>query len=309
MKQIFTFLAAVLLTASTYAQVGIGTTIPNPSAALDITSTTKGLLTPRMTQAQRNAISSPATGLIVWCSNCGNSGELQVYNGTTWTNVIGGTASAVPIPLTTQVASNGSGGTYTFLNHNLGADVSLDPHVPAVGLQGGHIQWGKSGPANWLGAANDGPNGFAAAPTLGNANAGAVSSWSTTAAANGSWGATKTANDPCPTGYRVPTMAEWINVDSNNTRIRTGTFTDNSTEYGSALHYGPNASIKALTLPSAGYRDSSNGSLINRGGTGVYWSSTENSSNSLLYNFYNSYVLPATALPRTYAFSIRCIAE
>ena len=40
MKQIFTFLAAVVLTASTFAQVGIGTTIPNPSAALDITSTT-----------------------------------------------------------------------------------------------------------------------------------------------------------------------------------------------------------------------------------------------------------------------------
>ncbi len=61
---------------------------------MDVTSTTKGLLPPRMTQAQRNAIVSPAAGLLIWCTNCGASGEFQGYNGTTWTNLIGGTASA-----------------------------------------------------------------------------------------------------------------------------------------------------------------------------------------------------------------------
>jgi hypothetical protein len=66
MKQIFTFLAAVVLTASTYAQVGIGTTDPNGSAALDITSTTKGLLPPRMTTDERDLITSAAKGLIVF---------------------------------------------------------------------------------------------------------------------------------------------------------------------------------------------------------------------------------------------------
>ncbi len=45
---------------------GIGTTFPNASSLLDITSTTKGILIPRMTQAQRNAISSPATGLMIF---------------------------------------------------------------------------------------------------------------------------------------------------------------------------------------------------------------------------------------------------
>ena len=53
MKQFFTFLVAVLLTATTYAQVGVGTTTPDASSALDITSTTKGLLIPRMTETQR----------------------------------------------------------------------------------------------------------------------------------------------------------------------------------------------------------------------------------------------------------------
>lgn len=46
--------------------VGIGTTAPNASAALDIVATNKGLLIPRMTEAQRNAIASPANGLLVY---------------------------------------------------------------------------------------------------------------------------------------------------------------------------------------------------------------------------------------------------
>lgn len=49
-----------------YTQVGIGTTTPNASSVLDITSTTQGFLTPRMTTAQRIAIVTPADGLVVY---------------------------------------------------------------------------------------------------------------------------------------------------------------------------------------------------------------------------------------------------
>ena len=51
------------------AQVGIGTATPNGSAQLDVTSTDKGVLLPRVTAAQRSAITSPATGLLVYQSN------------------------------------------------------------------------------------------------------------------------------------------------------------------------------------------------------------------------------------------------
>lgn len=55
----------LVLQASVYAQVGIGTTTPNSSAVVDISATDKGLLIPQMTAAQRTAIANPATGLLV----------------------------------------------------------------------------------------------------------------------------------------------------------------------------------------------------------------------------------------------------
>jgi len=70
--------------------VSVGIIGPEISAALDVNSTTKGFLPPRMTSADRNSISTPVAGLLIWCSNCGVSGELQVHNGSTWTNMIGG---------------------------------------------------------------------------------------------------------------------------------------------------------------------------------------------------------------------------
>jgi hypothetical protein len=76
-------------------QQGIGTATPDSSAALEIKSTTQGFLLPRMTDAQKTAISNPVAGLMIWCSNCGIAGEIEVYNGFSWTNMTGGAASPV----------------------------------------------------------------------------------------------------------------------------------------------------------------------------------------------------------------------
>ena len=83
MKQFYTFLAAVLLSATSVAQVGINTETPDASAALDISSTTKGLLIPRMTNAQRQAISNPAAGLQVFVTDF-DGGRFMFYDGTEW---------------------------------------------------------------------------------------------------------------------------------------------------------------------------------------------------------------------------------
>ncbi|MFT6842613.1 MAG: hypothetical protein ACJASR_001381 [Psychroserpens sp.] len=82
MKQFFSILATLLLTVNTFAQVGIGTANPDASAALDITSTTKGLLIPRMTETQRDAITSAATGLMIYQTD-GTAG-FYYYNGSSW---------------------------------------------------------------------------------------------------------------------------------------------------------------------------------------------------------------------------------
>ena len=82
MKQFLTLLAAVLLTATTYAQIGINNENPDASAALDITSTTGGLLVPRMTETQRDAISPAATGLMIYQTD-GTPG-FYYFNGNSW---------------------------------------------------------------------------------------------------------------------------------------------------------------------------------------------------------------------------------
>ena len=46
--------------------VGIGTGMPDSKSILDLTSTTKGLLPPRMTEVERDAIASPSTGLVIY---------------------------------------------------------------------------------------------------------------------------------------------------------------------------------------------------------------------------------------------------
>jgi len=83
------FLLAVLFCPQLFAQqnVGIGTNTPDNSALLDLTSVNKGLLIPRMTTAQRTAITAPATGLLVYDSNLQ---QFWYFNGTQWTVVAGG---------------------------------------------------------------------------------------------------------------------------------------------------------------------------------------------------------------------------
>jgi hypothetical protein len=64
--------------------IGIGTNTPHTSALLDVQSNTKGVLIPRMSQAEINAIASPAQGLIVFNTN---SNSFQFFNGVQWNNI------------------------------------------------------------------------------------------------------------------------------------------------------------------------------------------------------------------------------
>jgi len=80
-KLLFLLPIFVLLQLCLYAQVGIGTATPAASAKLDITSTTQGLLPPRMTTVQRDAIVSPATGLVIFNTT---TNSLETKNSSGW---------------------------------------------------------------------------------------------------------------------------------------------------------------------------------------------------------------------------------
>lgn len=74
-----------IINAQTTNNVGINTTTPHASAALDVVSTTQGMLVPRMTASQRGLISSPATGLMVYQSDA--PAGFYFYSGTAWTQL------------------------------------------------------------------------------------------------------------------------------------------------------------------------------------------------------------------------------
>jgi len=262
-----------------------------------------------------NTLNSTATGLT--SSNPITSNIYVVYN-----NSANNTGSDVQLKLTANIKDCACCGAFiapnvfkNFLCHNLGANITLDPNVPNIGLFGAKIQWGKRGPnttgdsrIDWQTAPNNGPLGFSAAPTAANTNIGAISGWSATNAADGSWvDYFKTIYDPCPAGYRVPVAAEWRGVLDNNTITKIGSFASSSTNFTSALHIGPNASSITLALPAAGVRAAS--SVVTYGFAAMYTSSTSYSSAnfSLYYDISTSQVLSSSA--RLDALSVRCIAE
>jgi hypothetical protein len=90
-KPLFLFILVLFSGYHLYSQVGINNdnSTPDPSAMLDIKSTSKGLLIPRMDSAQRVTIPGPATGLLVYQTD-GTDG-FYFFNGTEWINLNGNT--------------------------------------------------------------------------------------------------------------------------------------------------------------------------------------------------------------------------
>ena len=91
-KLIFLLPIFVLLQLCLYAQVGIGTATPAASAKLDVSSTTQGFLPPRMTTTQRDAIVSPATGLVIFNTT---TNSLETKNSSGWVSL---SSSFVALP-------------------------------------------------------------------------------------------------------------------------------------------------------------------------------------------------------------------
>jgi uncharacterized protein (TIGR02145 family) len=351
---------------------------------LDVQSTSKGFLPPRMTSAERSAVQNPATGLIIYNTtlncvemNMGTPAQptwncLAVLNtvsaasstptldvntaltaithtttgatgiGTatglpagvtaSWaanTITISGTPTAVgtfnySIPLTGGLGSVSATGTITvnapavncgayvalgiwkaFKCHNLGADESADPFTASWKLHGNYYQWGRNTNIT-SGSTRYGAQG----PTASSANEAFISGWSAEKANNGAWQDGKGPSDPCPDGFRVPTKAEWdavANTALNPTRNFEGDWTESVTNYTSGLRIGSGSS--GLFLPAAGNRFDGNGSLVNRGRYGSYWSANEQYAITAYMLFFFSTNAYTESRVRTTGLSVRCIKQ
>jgi len=105
------------------------------------------------------------------------------------------------------------------------------------------------------------------------------------------WQGASGINNPCPTGFRVPTEAEWqTEIDSWNTQDAAGAF------------------ASPLKLVVAGNRIWNNGFVSVDGETGVYWSSTV-SGNSARYLYLHTSGYAWYSGPRAAGFSVRCIMD
>ncbi len=101
--------------------VGINTNSPDPSAALDVTATNKGMLIPRMTTAQRTIIASPATGLLVFDNT---TGSFWFYTGAAWTELNSDSQNLSSSNTASTATVNISGGSATTFSIN---DADADP--------------------------------------------------------------------------------------------------------------------------------------------------------------------------------------
>jgi len=286
MKHLFSYLFLAILSNMVSAQVGINNPTPHASAALDITSTTRGFLPPRMTLAQRNAITSPAEGLLITCTDCTEKGLHQYINGA-WQAMISsntGNYGTVVNPVTGKM----------WLDRNLGATQVATSSTDAASY-GDLYQWGRNADGHQKRSPLSGTTSsqsFYFFTTSGLFIFGSTNWLSGATPPTHMWSGTAAENNPCPSGFRIPTAAEW-----NQERL---TWTSNN---------AAGAFASPLKLPLGGRRDLSDGSLYSVGAVGYYWSSTVTISGAAQDLLFNSSNADMDNDGRALGISVRCIKD
>ena len=244
MKQVKHLLFAFLLitTVSIQAQVGIGTTTPAATAQLDVSSTTKGFLPPRMTTTQRDAIASPAAGLIIF--NTTTNG-LEIKTSLGWILLSSSSADGLP---TIQI------GTQKWMSKNL--DVAFYRNGDPIPEVTDATAWAALETGAWCYYNNDANTGL---------TYGKLYNW-------------YALNDPrglAPQGWHVPSDAEWSILETalGGSSVAGGKMKEAGTLNWTSPNTGGNNNSGWVGLPG-GFRYF-NGSFNNVDNYGYWWSSTE----------------------------------
>jgi uncharacterized protein (TIGR02145 family) len=246
MKKALASLAFLLFTIAGMGQnVGIGTSTPAPSAQLDVSSTTKGLLPPRMTTTQRDGIENPATGLVLFNISTNN---LQVYNGSEWLSL--STSTPTPVFLPTIVI-----GTQQWMSKNL--DVAFYRNGEQIPQVTDPAEWAGLTTGAWCYNFDDVTQG---------SNYGKLYNW-------------YAVNDPrglAPQGWHIPSDTEWTILESTlgGSSVAGGKMKEAGMLYWTNPNTGANNSSGFTGLP--GGSRNSYGMFGVFGNNGYWWSSTEN---------------------------------
>jgi uncharacterized protein (TIGR02145 family) len=276
-KLIFLLPIFVLLQMCLYAQVGIGTATPDASAVLDASSITKGFLPPRMTTAQRDAIVSPATGLVIFNTS---TNSIEIKNSSGWIALSASFVALPTIVIGTQQWMEKNLEVVTYRNGNIIPQVT-DPTA-----------WAALTTGAWCYYNNDPLNG---------AIYGKLYNW-------------YAVNDPrglAPTGWHVPTDAEWTTLSNTlgGDAVAGGKMKTTGTTIWSAPNTDATNESGFAGLPG-GYR-ASYGTFFNVGNYGYWWSSTELSTTTAWYRylFYGFGFIFRTSNYKEAGFSVRCLRD
>ncbi len=322
-----------MITSSMIAQIGIGTTTPDSSALLEISSASKGLLPPRV--ATVNDVSNPAEGLMLYdkFNNC-----IRFYNGTEWSECLDGTYTSG------EISSNATC-TGTFISVTPCSAVSgateNDDGVTANGIEYDWTEATTSGMVNtssthalvdiggqcWMryNMVNT-PSAFDPEPTWVNntdlgwsgyytggpfTNEGRLYQWS--AAMNDS--EDERAQGICPTGWHVPSDCEWMYLENSlgmTTTDQQTTGYRNSGAVGSQLSSftsgATNSSGFNALLGGLRYSD---GMYLDRPALGFWWSSSETIATEAYYHYLKSSEIGVGRYNNSKAFgqSVRCLKD
>ncbi len=281
---------ALIASYSLTAQMAVTTdgSSADASAMMDVKSSDKGMLIPRMAQSEIGAIISPANGLTVF--NTDNN-RFYFYDAGAgeWLEMAIGAGTITP---TVYNPTTGE----TWMDRNLGASQIATSSTDSDAY-GNLYQWGRAAEGHESRSSNStSTNATTAVPNGGNAWDGlfiietsAPNDWIATQD-NTLWQGANGTNNPCPSGFRLPTQAEWL--------AEQGTWSSND---------AAGAYTSPLKLTVGGFRNS-NDSFQFIGTIGLYTSSTVAGTGVINMTFENGGAYDQT-LQRAQAFSVRCIMD
>jgi uncharacterized protein (TIGR02145 family) len=272
-KSLLATALSTLFTTLIYGQVGIGTNSPVASAKLEISSTIQGFLPPRMTTAQRDQISSPAIGLIIFNTT---TETLEIRTSSGWL--------ALRVISSSQEVSSVKIGNQIWMLENLNVTTYRDgTPISEVSNQ---TTWDNLSTGGWCNYSND-PSFASIYGRLYN------------------YYAVVDSRGLCPSGWHVPNNEEY-NVLANFLGGNVGG------KMKSAGFVTPNTGAtnsSGFTALPGGWRQT--GSFSSEGNAGMWWTSTEVTgttahSRTLSSSFSDFYV---HSYNKKWGASVRCIKD